>query len=47
VLYAPKQRIQARRLAALLARRRPGIAPIDPVTAGAAGAGAKLVVVIG
>jgi hypothetical protein len=47
VLYAPGQRTQARRLAALLARRSPTIAPIDPVTAGAAGGHAKLVVVIG
>jgi hypothetical protein len=47
VLYAPHERTQARRLAALLARRHPSIAPIDPVTAGAAGGHAKLVVVIG
>jgi LCP family protein required for cell wall assembly len=47
ILYAPGQRTQAERLAALLVRRSPSIAPIDPVTAGAAGAGAKLVVVIG
>lgn len=47
ILYAPGQRTQALRLAALLAKRSPSIAPIDPVTAGAAGPHARLVVVIG
>jgi hypothetical protein len=47
VLYIPNQRTQARRLAALLSRRHPSIAPIDPATEAAAGAHAKLVVVIG
>jgi LCP family protein required for cell wall assembly len=47
VLYAPNQRTQARRLAALLSGRHPSIAPIDPAAAGAAGSHAKLVVVIG
>jgi hypothetical protein len=47
VLYAPGERVQARRLAALLAKRSPTIAPIDPVAAGAAGPNAKLAVVIG
>jgi LCP family protein required for cell wall assembly len=47
VLYTPDQRTQARRLAALLSRRHPGIAPIAPATEAAAGAHAKLVVVIG
>jgi hypothetical protein len=47
VLYAPGERTQAERLAALLAKRSPSIAPLDPVAAGAAGANAKLVVVIG
>jgi hypothetical protein len=47
VLYAPGERTQAERLAALLAKRSPSISPLDPVAAGAAGANAKLVVVIG
>jgi LCP family protein required for cell wall assembly len=47
ILYAPGQRRQAERLAALLSRQAPSVAPIDPVAAGAAGEGAKLVVVIG
>ncbi len=47
VLYTPNQRTQALRLAALLSRRQPSIAPIDPATEAAAGAHAKLVVVIG
>jgi hypothetical protein len=47
VLYAPNQRTPARRLAALLAQRHPSIAPIDPATEAAAGAHAKLVIVIG
>jgi hypothetical protein len=47
VLYALNQRTQARRLAALLSRRHPSIAPIDPATEAAAGGHAKLVVVIG
>jgi hypothetical protein len=47
VLYTADERIQAERLAALLSGRHPNIAPIDPTAAGAAGAGAKLVIVIG
>ena len=47
VLYAPGERVQARRLAALLLRQSPRVAPMDPEAAGAAGNGAKLVVVIG
>jgi hypothetical protein len=47
ILYAPHEHTQAQRLAAELSRRHPSIAPIDPVTAGAAGGHAKLVVVIG
>jgi hypothetical protein len=47
ILYAPGQRSQADRLATLLAPQNPTVAPIDPVAAGAAGNGAKLVVVIG
>jgi len=47
VLYAPQERTQARRLAALLVSEAPSIAPIDPLAAGAAGAHAKLVLVIG
>jgi hypothetical protein len=47
VLYAADDRIQAERLAALLSRRRPSLAPIDPATQAAAGPNAKLVVVIG
>jgi hypothetical protein len=47
VLYAPQERTQARRLAALLAGQLPSIAPVDPVAAGAAGGDAKLVLVIG
>ena len=47
ILYAPGQRAQAQRLQALLAGRTPTIAPLDPVTAGAAVPHAKLVVVIG
>ena len=47
ILYAPGERTQAQRLQALLAKRSPTIAPIDPAAAGAAGANAKLVVVVG
>jgi LCP family protein required for cell wall assembly len=47
ILYAPGQRLQAGRLAALLSHRAPTIAPMDPEAAGAAGPAAKLVVVIG
>ncbi|MFL5824812.1 MAG: LCP family protein [Solirubrobacteraceae bacterium] len=47
VLYRPGERLQAERLAALLVRQRPTLAPVDPEAAGAAGSRAKLVVVIG
>jgi len=46
VLYAPGERVQAERVARLLAGHSPTVAPIDPVTAGAAGSGAQVVVVI-
>jgi len=46
VLYGPNEQAQATRLARLLKTRSPTIAPIDPVTQGAAGSGAQLVVVI-
>jgi len=44
ILYAPGQRDQALRVARLLARRTPRIAPIDPVTRTAAGSTAKVIV---
>jgi polyisoprenyl-teichoic acid--peptidoglycan teichoic acid transferase len=47
VLYTPGERTQAMRLAHVLAGQSPAVAPIDPVTAAAAGSGAQLVVVIG
>jgi hypothetical protein len=46
ILYAPGERVQAERLARLLRSRSPTVAPINPVIAGAAGSGARLVVVI-
>jgi hypothetical protein len=46
ILYASGQRAQAQRLARLLGHQVATIAPIDPAIAGAAGSGARLVVVI-
>ncbi len=46
ILYAPGARAQAARLARLLARRAPKLAPIDPVTQAAAGTATEVVVVI-
>jgi LCP family protein required for cell wall assembly len=46
ILYAPGERFQALRVARLLAARAPAVAPIDPVSAAAAGSGAKLVLII-
>jgi hypothetical protein len=46
ILYASGQRAQAKLLARLLGKQVTTIAPIDPAVAGAAGSGAKLVVVI-
>jgi hypothetical protein len=47
ILYAPGDRSQARRLARVMSAQDPTVAPIDPAAAGAAGNGARLVVVIG
>ena len=46
VLYAPGDQAQAGLVARLLSARSPTVAPIDPVTAAAAGSGAQVVVVI-
>jgi hypothetical protein len=46
ILYAPGARIQAARLAHLLAAQAPRIAPIDPTAQAAAGTTAKVVAVI-
>jgi polyisoprenyl-teichoic acid--peptidoglycan teichoic acid transferase len=46
VLYAANQLAQAQRVARLLSGRSPTIAPIDPVSAAAAGSGAQVVVEI-
>jgi LCP family protein required for cell wall assembly len=46
ILYAPGERIQAARLAHLLAAQAPRIAPIDPTAQAAAGTTAKVVAVI-
>lgn len=46
VQYAPGQQGQAALVARLLTARAPTIAPMDPVTQAAAGAGASVVVVI-
>jgi hypothetical protein len=46
VLYEPGDRDQALRLARLLSGRSPTVAPIDPVSAAAAGSRAGVVVVI-
>ena len=46
ILYLPGQRAQARLLAHLLRGQVATVAPVDPVAAAAAGAGAELVVVI-
>ena len=46
ILYAPGERSQAQLLQHLFGRNGPPLAPMDPVVAGAAGGGAKLVVVI-
>jgi LCP family protein required for cell wall assembly len=47
ILYAPGERSQAHRLAVVLAGKDASVSPIDPAAAGAAGNGARLVVVIG
>ena len=47
ILYVPGMQHQAVRLRKLLAASRPTVAPIDPVVQGAAGATAKIAVVIG
>ena len=47
ILYATGERLQAQRLARMLAPEGPTVAPVDPATTAAAGYGAKLVVVIG
>jgi hypothetical protein len=46
ILYAPRARSQAARLAKLLAARSPTIAPIDPVAQAAAGNATEVVAVI-
>jgi polyisoprenyl-teichoic acid--peptidoglycan teichoic acid transferase len=46
VLYAPGDRVQAERVARLLSTRAPSVAPMDPVTSGAAGGHAAVVIVI-
>jgi hypothetical protein len=46
ILYSPGESAQAARLARLLGGRSSTVAPIDPVTAAAAGSGARLVVLI-
>ncbi len=46
ILYAPNQRAQAQRVARLLSARSPTVAPIDPMSAAAAGSGAQVVVEI-
>jgi LCP family protein required for cell wall assembly len=47
ILFAAGEHGQARRLAHVMSAQDPSVAPIDPAAAGAAGNGAKLVVVIG
>jgi hypothetical protein len=47
ILYVAGERSEARQLAHVMSAQAPSVSPIDPAAAGAAGKGAKLVVVIG